>query len=284
MKTWNKRLAGMTAVLLSVVFSVAAVPSLLLSAAGGPPRLVDGAELLSDGEEADLTGRLDEISERQQVDLAVVTVNSLDGKSPRAYADDYFDQNGYGFGEERDGILLLISMEERDWYISTSGYGITAVTDAGREYISELFVSDLSAGDYAAAFTGFADLCDDFITQARTGEPYDEGHLPEDPAAYFAGSFVISFGIAFLIALIATAAMRGKLKTVHSRSGADEYRKQGSMKLTKKNDLYLYRHTDRRKREQNTGSGKAGRSGSSGGSRTHTSSSGRTHGGGGGKF
>ena len=281
MKICKKRLAGICFALASAVFMVFVISAFPVSAADNQPRLVDMADLLSDSEEADLSGILDEISERQQVDIVVVTVDSMDGETAMVYADDFYDYNGYGFGDGRDGILLLISMEERDWYISTSGYGITAITDAGREYISEIFVTDLSAGDYAAAFTGFARLCDDFITQAKTGEPYDTDNLPEDPVSYFVGSFVLAFGIAFIIALIVTGIMRIQLKTVHSRSEADNYIKQGSMQLTKKNDLFLYRHVERRERVQNNSSGS---SGSSGGSRTHTSSSGRTHGGGGGKF
>ena len=37
--------------------------------------------------------------------LAVVTVNSLEGKTAEAYADDYYDYNGYGYGENDDGLF-----------------------------------------------------------------------------------------------------------------------------------------------------------------------------------
>lgn len=281
MRRWNKRLAGTFLALLLTVCAVSAIFVLPASAAGELPRLVDAADLLSDSEEEGLLYMLDEISERQQADIVVVTVDSMEGETAMVYADDFYDYNGYGFGTGRDGILLLISMEEREWYISTRGYGITAITDAGREYISEIFVEDLSAGDYAAAFTNFANLCDDFITQAKTGEPYDVGNLPMDTVGFLVGNFMISFGAALIISLIATGIMRGKLKTVHSQPAADSYIKQGSMQLTKTNDLFLYRHVDRKKRVENNNSGN---SGSSGGSKTHTSSSGATHGGGGGKF
>lgn len=284
MRTWNKRMAGTFLALLLAVFAIFTISVFPVSAAGDLPRLVDMADLLSDSEEADLSGLLNEISERQQVDIVVVTVDSMEGGTPMAYADDFYDYSGYGFGDTRDGILLLISMEERDWYISTTGYGITAITDAGREYISEKFVSDLSEGDYAAAFTSFANLCDDFISQAKTGEPYDVGNLPGDTLYFLAGTFIISFAAAFIIALIATGIMRGKLKTVHYQSAADNYVKQGSMQLTKKNDLFLYRHVDRRKKPENDSSDNSNTTGSVGGSQTHTSSSGTTHGGGGGKF
>lgn len=277
MRILNKRLAGIFfALILSVLF-LSASPVMSVSAAGDLLRIADMADLLSDSEESDLSDILDEISERQRVDIVVVTVDSMEGETAEAYADDFYDYNGYGFGNARDGILLLISMEERDWCISTRGYGITAVTDAGLEYISEIIMTDLSAGDYAAAFTSFAELCDDFITQAKSGEPYDVDNLPKEPFG-FIGSFAAAFLTAFVISLIVTGVMKGQLKTVHSQSAADNYIKQGSLQLTKKNDLFLYRHVERRERAENSSSN------SSGGSTTHTSSSGATHGGGGGKF
>lgn len=262
------------------ILTLSAVPVFPASAADDLPRLVDMADLLTDSEEADLSGLLDEISGRHQVDIVIVTVASMDGASAVVYADDFYDYNGYGYGDKRDGILLLISMDERDWYISTHGFAITAITDAGREYISEIFVNDLSLGDYAAAFTNFARLCDDFITQAKTGEPYDVDHLPEEPFEPIL-SLVTAFAIAFIIALISTGIMKGQLKSVCGQTAADNYMRQDSMKLTRKNDLFLYKKVDRRKKETTSSSDN---SGSSGGSRTHTSSSGATHGGGGGKF
>ncbi|MEI3339176.1 MAG: TPM domain-containing protein [Eubacterium sp.] len=64
-------------------------------------------------------------------------------------------------------------MEEREWHISTTGYGITALTDAGIEAISEQFLPYLSDGDYEEAFLTFADTCDEFVTQAKEGNIYD---------------------------------------------------------------------------------------------------------------
>lgn len=248
-----------------------------VSAAGDMPRLADEADLLSAEQKRILLDELNEISERQKVDIVVVTVNSLGRSSPMEFADDFYDDHDYGFGSERDGILLLISMEERDWYISTAGYGITAVTDAGWEYISERVTDDLSEGDYVKAFTTYAVLCDDFITQARSGTPYDVGNLPKKPFR-FALHFAITFGIGFVIALIVTGMMMRRLKTVESRWAADDYVRPGGMRLTKRNDLFLYHRVLRRERP------KENRSYNSGGPGTHRSSSGRRHGGGGGKF
>ena len=126
------------------------------------PRLVDDADLLDSTEEILLEEKLDEISERQQCDIAVVTVNGLSGKSPTAYADDFYDYSGYGYGVNNDGILLLVSMEDRDWAITTCGNAIDVFTDAGQEYIVAQFRPDLSGGRYYEAFDCFAEQCDRF--------------------------------------------------------------------------------------------------------------------------
>lgn len=285
----KKRVYTVIFALLLLLFSVVPV------AAKNRPRLVDKANLLTDNEEMKLLAKLDEISERQQVDLVVVTKKSINGKTPMAYADDFYDKNGYGFGDDKDGILFLISMEERDWYISTTGFGITAVTDADLEYMSEKFLDDLAEGEYAAAFTTFAKLCDDFITQARTDvqsgskvQGADESddfitqaRTDEQKEPFQAvRNLVIALGIGFIISLLITELMRSSLKTVYSQPKADSYIKAGSMKLTKESDLFLYRHVERREKPKDNNS----RPSHPGGSQTHISSSGRTHGGGGGKF
>ncbi len=257
------------ALLISISF---ALPVL----AAGTPRLVDNADILTASEEQTLLSRLNEISERQRVDIVVVTVNSLGGKSSRVYADDFYDQNGYGFGTSHDGVLLLISMEARDFYISTSGYGITAITDAGLEYVEDRILSDISAGRYAQAFTTYATTCDDLITRARSGNPYDVEKGSFSPLK----TLVIAVIIGIIAAAIVTSILKGQLKSVRRQTAANNYIKQNSMKITVNHDRFLYKNVSRRAKPQNnTSSG-----GSSGGSSTHRSSSGRSHGGRGGKF
>lgn len=234
------------------------------------PRLVDGADLLTDSEEITLLSMLDEISERQMLDVVIVTTNTLEGKSPMAYADDFYDYNGYGFGASYDGVLLLVSMEDRDWWISTCGYGITAFTDYGIDCLADRFLSDLGNGYYADAFAVFAEGCDEYITMARNGKPFDIGAEPFDAS----GAMMIAVVIGLIAAFIVTASMKGQLKSVRQQS-AGSYLKQDSMRITDSRDLYLYRNVSRVRRQTES---------SGGGSSTHTSSSGRSHGGGGGKF
>ena len=243
----------------------------------GYDRLLDTAGLLSDSENADLLAKLNEISERQSVDVVVVTTEDLEGyDSVSAYAEAVFEDCDYGYGSEKDGVLLLISMADRDWYIATHGYGITAFTDAGISYIGEKITSDLSDGDYAAAFTRYAELCDDFISQAKSGAAYDNGSLPREPLSVI--WIPVSLVIGLVLALITVGCMKAKLKTVRRQAAADSYVKKDSMNVTESRDLFLYRTVTRTAKPKNEDNG------SSSGSSTHTSSSGSTYGGGGGKF
>ncbi len=255
-------------ILLSVVLSLPCY-------AAKEDRLVDGASLLDESERQYVSETLDEISERLNFDIVIVTANSIGSKSPREYADDFYDGNGYGFGEEHDGVLLLVSMEERDWYISTCGFGITAFTDAGIEFLGEETSYYLSEQMYMDAFITYAEYCENFVTQARTGEPYDSGNMPKLPFDPMWTLF-LCLAAAFVVALIVTGVMKSKLKSVRSQTRAEEYVRQGSLNVTNSAEFFLYRTVSRRPRPKE--------SSSSGGSSTHRSSSGRSHGGGGGKF
>ncbi|MDL2218238.1 TPM domain-containing protein, partial [Christensenellaceae bacterium OttesenSCG-928-M15] len=233
------------------------------------PRLVDEAGLLTAAWKEGLLAKLDEISERQACDVAIVTVNSLDNKTAQAYADDYYDYNGYGMGDDDDGILLLISIDERDWAITTYGFAIPAFTDAGQAYIANKFKPNLSEGNYAAAFSLFAGLCDDFLLQAKTGAPYDKGHLPNSVSfgRGFLNLFTFFLPLGFIISMIITHFMKKKLKSVVTQKAANSYVRQGSTNITSSRDTFLHKTLSKTAR--------ASESSSSGGSSTHTSSSGR---------
>lgn len=236
-------------------------------------RLQDMAELLTPEERAYLTDMLDEISERQELEVTIATTDALYGSTVAEYADDLYDECRFGYGADKDGLLLLISMEDRDWYISTCGYGITAFTDAGLDYIGQQIVPALSDGEYAEAFEEYIMLCDSFITQAREGEPYDGGNMPKEPLSMIWIPISILTGV--IIAGCILWGMVRQLKNVRPQKSASCYVKDGSLNITEQCDLFLYHTVTRKaKPKQETSSG----------SSVHHSSSGASHGGRGGKF
>jgi len=254
--------------MISLLAAALVLMAVVLPVSAASPRLADEAGLLSDTECAAIEKQLDAISAQYGLDVVIVTTQSTGGSTPMEYADDYFDYNDYA----PDGVLLLVSMEEGDWWISTTGYGIQAFTDAGIAYIGGKVVPYLSDGEYAGAFTAFADLCDQFLAQANSGDPFDTHNLPKEPFKPVQ-NVIVSVMIGLAAAFFATGSMKKKLKSVVQKAQANDYVTPGSLQITQSRDFHLYTHLDRREKAQ-----------SSGGSSTHTSSSGTTHGGGGGKF
>ena len=273
-----KKRISMILVLLILCFSMA-VPTFTVDGAEDTDgfadeyyRLQDLAGVLTAEEDRELQKLLDEMSMRLKFDLVIATVDNLKGCTVQDYADDWYEYCEFGYGINKDGALLLISMEERDWYISTCGYGITAFTDAGITYIGEQMGDDLSAGNYAEAFRTFVRFGNQFVTQARDGDPFDKSDLPKKPLSviWIAISLAIGFGVAKII----VGSMKSQLKTVRAQAAASSYVREGSMNVTESRDLFLYHKVDRTEKLKNNSSG----------SSTHKSSSGTRHGGGGGKF
>ena len=175
-KKTRRYISGMiVAVLLFLLCVVQNVNAEDIPAGSELPRLVDDADILTDSEEKELNQQLDTVSEEQECDVIIVTVDSLNGKTVEEYADDYYDDNGYGYGENDSGILFLVAMDDREWIYLQVEMRSSALRMSGLAYMEDQFVPDLSDGAYLDAFSKYTSLCDDFLTQAEKGEPYDTG-------------------------------------------------------------------------------------------------------------
>ncbi len=260
--------------LISLAFVIVTVLSISLSVFAETPRVVDGADLISDSVAAELETKIAEIATTYNFDVVIVTENSIGDKTPTAYADDYFDYNGYGYGENRDGMLLLVAMDQRGWAISTRGYGLTAFTDYGTDYIGEEVTASLANEDYDTAFTDYVNLSEEFLAQAATGEPFDVNNEKTTSGDILFTILIIALFSA-LLATIVTMILKAQLKTANKQGLANQYVRNGSFKLTNQRDIFLFSNVIKTPKAQNNGGG---------GTSSHTSSSGASHGGSSGRF
>ncbi len=245
-------------------------------------RLYDEYGVLSEDEYYTVLDALNTVSDEFQVDTSIAVINSMEADGYydiTAYADDLFDYYGYGTGENKDGILFVIAMEERKWAISTHGLAIRYVTDWGNEYLQEQFLSYLSDGDYESAFLAYAYGCEYLFEEAvddddyGSYEPVSLGVLLWITARYIP----IALLLGFLLSMIPMGIMKAKLHTVKQESGAADYVDRDSLHITNMRDIFLYRTVNRTRRVQEHDD-------NGGHSTTHTSSSGQTHGGSSGSF
>lgn len=284
-------------VLLALILCFTLIPSVLADSSKSV--VYDQEDLFGDADTDMLNAKLAELCNTYNVDVAIVTAPSLDGKTAQEYADDFYDENGIGQGDAKGGILLMISSTERKWAISTAGYGIYAFTDDDLEYISDNFVPYLSDGDWYSACTSFIKDCGPCLVAAEDDDQpydpdgfdndYDDNYEPVSDGSYFSVAWL---GMALIIGLLASiigmSVMKSGMKSVSMRESATDYLRAGSFRPGRQQDLFLYHTvtmTARPKNDDNDGGGHHGGFGSGGGfSSTHVSSGGVTHGGRSGSF
>ncbi len=256
---------------------VLAVPA--FAAAEGVPHVVDNADLLTAQERKALDRRALSLSKKWEFDFVILTVDSVGSANLIDYADDFFDYNDYGYGEDFDGILLLLDMNTRDWCISTCGYGITAFTDYGQEYLMKRVLPKLGEDDFVGAFDTFLDEGESLLRQAKNGKPLD---VPNRFGGFPVVSLVVCMVIGFVLAMMPVEDMKKQVKNVSSKKSAFDYVVGNGLELSHQSDRFLYSHVTRRAKPKESSSSSS--SSHRGGSTTHRSSSGRTHGGSHGKF
>ena len=242
------------------------------------PRVVDNAAILDAETLNRLIEKADAVSEKYQCDVAVVLTDGTDGKSTEDYAFDFYETNGYGYGDNDDGVMLAVDVTGRTYCCITRGFGAYAFTDAGQEYADEYYVPYLRDSDWEGAAEGFIAAADTLLAAARSGQPYGADNMPDEPPGII--MLLIDIVIGLLLAFIPIGIMRAKLKSVDASRDAQSYVRPGSFRLTRSDDRFVRRYITKtpipRSNDDDNDSG--------GGTSFTTSSSGRSYGSHGGSF
>lgn len=237
--------------------------------AGRP--VVDMAGILTLSEQQEIAARFTEFSESLKTDAAVVLVPDTGDLTAEAYADDFFDYGGYGYGEDRDGILLLIATGDgggrREAHISTSGKRtINTVTDSRIDDLLDALIDGGAAdGNYAAGINAYIDKLHTIIQSPE-----------QAAAAKLKSSLLFALGTGVFVFLISFLVLLKRYKIAGAKPYYDRA-KQTTVRFASVNDPLISTNTISTVRPKNRSSGSSGSS-------THTSSSGRSHGGGGRSF
>ena len=288
------------------VICVTLLCSLLLCGYGtykeGDQRVFDDAELLDELEEQTVQEEIEKTIEKLSMDIIVVTIDDAYGKSAMAYADDYYDEHGFGYGDSYGpGILFLIDMDNREIYLSTAGQAIAQFTDGEIDQMLDSIYYWMAEGRWYDACMEFVYQVDEY---ADNEELDQNGYYDKDTDTFVEytedelkairrkeamerilspGSILGKLGIAMVIGAVSVLIMRINVNRntvpggrVYMKAGSDQIRQRYDHKT---NTTVTKRHIPR----NNTSSGT--RSGGGGGhSSVHRSSAGRSHGGGGRKF
>lgn len=268
---------------------------LLPAAALADVQVIDDAGVIDADMEAEITRVIDEIERRHQVDLVVLVTYDVpydpseEGWRVRDYADDFFDNGGYGKGPDHSGMLYLIDLNNRMPWISTLGVMTGYLTDYRIDVIHEEAYPYLSWGDYGKAALAAINCTGKYLEQGRekgsfiydevTGERLSGLY---NPLELFEVGIAAAAGLAVALVIVMSTGAAYSLSGSTYKYDMDQ---NASFSLVKDDEVYLRQSVSRMARSTGNTGGGGGSGGHSvsRGSGVHRSSSGRMHGGGGGR-
>lgn len=222
------------------------------------PHVTDGAGLLQEGELQHLEQLSMTLSEQYAVGIYIVTVadyREFDPAGAYEAAYGFYHQYELGEGQQRNGILLLLSMAQREFALFRYGENaVYAFNDYGVEQLEEAFLDNFGSDDWYGGFENYVRECDRYLEKAAAGKPVRESPMT---------MILISWAIALAIAATVCAGMVGQMKTVRKSTSAASY--GGNLTVTEQHDQFTRRTETRRKIEKTQGSGSQSHSGGSSG-------------------
>lgn len=249
------------AIILSIVFLL--VFSCAISvAAEDSVHIFDEAGLLDDTQWTQLNTMAQQISETYSCSIYIVTV-----EDHRQYGESevydlawgLYQENDFGYGENRDGMLLLLSMAQRDFATYFYGEAEYAFNAYGQEQLEGYFLDNFKQDDWYGGFADYLQTSEQFLAQAAAGDPVRKG---------VGGAIVIAVLISCAIALVVVLIIRSGMKTAHMQTTATDYISADGLKLTLKLDRFTHRTRTVRKIQKqssssvaHSGGGGSGRSG-----------------------
>ena len=108
--------------------------------------VTDDGNLLTSDEELELEVILSSLEKQTSIEFAIVTMGSLEGNDIGGIANEMFRDIGLGKEDKDNGLLLLISLEDRKFRLEV-GYGLEGVIpDITSSKITDALVSDFQSG------------------------------------------------------------------------------------------------------------------------------------------
>ena len=268
---WSGPLAEdqMVATLTATALVAAADQLLAEQSAPATPYVIDDARLLTIEQRQELNAYAEKITEIYGVGIYIMSVEDFHnyGEEPQIFDVlwNYYHDNSLGYGADRQGMILMLSMAERDF--ATFFYGEDteyAFNGFGQAQLENYFLDDFGSDDWYDGFMDFLVASEDFMAKAAAGEP-----VRDNPWS-LASVFVL---IALFVSFVVTRLLWMKMANVAAQKGAKRYQTAEGLVLTKQIDQFLTQ-TIRRRKIESSDSG----SGRSGSSRAHTGggSSGRS--------
>ena len=175
------------------------------------------------------------------------------------FAEEVFHTYTLGEGESENGILLALSMADRDYDLYAHGdFGNYAFTDYGKDQLASSMLDNFRANDWEGGFADYIDNCGVLLARAKNGEPLDQW-IPDPPVQQERqhGMTPMKWLISLLFPCMAGGAtvsgMARQMKTAVKQTRAEEYVGRGSPHLNVRSDQFINRSVTRQVIPKNNG-------------------------------
>lgn len=237
-----KKQKVLAVLLLMMLFMVQAVPAFALTSTA---LVNDECGLLSMEEVQQLEARADAIQAEYGLSVRVVVVPSMMGQTDAyEYAKTLYNQYFAGADAQSKGMMMLmLSMENRDYALIANREGNSVLTDYGNEKMADSFLTYFGEDDWMGGFEDYLNTADDYCHQFYVeGKAYDY-----DPSAGWSKAFWILAVVGSpIIALMAVSVMIKGMKTAKKQTHAEMYigtDEGDAFTLHGQSDDYLYSQT-----------------------------------------
>ena len=168
--------------------------------------IIDNANLISDGVEQNINNQLEDLSDSTGIQLAVLTIPTLEGEVLESYSMKVAETWKLGSAEKDTGVLLLIALEERSIRIEV-GYGLEGVltdTKCGL-IIRNVIAPEFRNGNYQA---GIVNAVNNMVGLVKGDESLVSKRVLNessgDSGAFIFMGVVLLYGFIFVMAVISS--------------------------------------------------------------------------------
>lgn len=221
----------------------------------------DEAFLLSTPKAEELDRAASDISVRYGCGVYIVTLLDYSeyGIDVRSAAENFFLTHDLGLGSDDNGVLLMLSMLERDYALIAHGeIGNAAFTDYGKEILSEEFLDNFRYDDWVGGFVDYLSVSEELLYAEATGTPVDV-----EQGSGIGLTLCMILLVPALIAGITCACLAASMKSARSKTHANDYSK--GIQITAREDRFITRTVVRQKIESSSSSSRGGTRVNSGG-------------------
>ena len=251
MKKMNKLLISLVLILIFTVIPTSTAATIEFDL------VEDFAGILSQEERDALQRRAEGISSRYRCDVIIFVIDDMtDNDGAYIWARHAYEEFNFGYGDEKSGLMLFLSMAERDYALIAYGFGNTAFTDYGKDVMLDNHILPLlRSNKYNDAFSVYLDKAEEYLAMARDGTPFDRHNDPNATDTSFMIKLAATIIIPLLIALIVCSIWKSQMKTAVPARTACNYIPEGGFQLTNQADTFLYQTVIRTKIEKSSSSG-----------------------------